>query len=139
MQVLALTTLELAVCFAPGKGAFPTRLIAPQDIDGEACGKGHNQRYAHNILPEAKLDDHLLVVEFWANEGCTSLYSSHKHNTDNPPQETYLEETYYHHLNPEQGSCMQRGHTDDRTLDEYMTVDVSKKLNNLSQSAKLIP
>ncbi|HCM1964634.1 TPA: 5-deoxy-glucuronate isomerase [Salmonella enterica subsp. salamae serovar 56:l,v:z39] len=44
MQVLALTTLELAVCFAPGEGAFPTRLIAAQDIDGEARGKDHNQR-----------------------------------------------------------------------------------------------
>ncbi|MEZ1647178.1 5-deoxy-glucuronate isomerase, partial [Enterobacter hormaechei] len=51
VQVKALTTLELAVCAAPGKGTYPTRLIAPQDIDGEARGKGHNQRYVHNILP----------------------------------------------------------------------------------------
>ncbi len=50
VQVKALTTLELAVCAAPGKGTYPTRLIAPQDIDGEARGKGHNQRYVHNIF-----------------------------------------------------------------------------------------
>ena len=122
VQIKALTTLELAVCAAPGKGTYPTRLIAPQDIDGEARGKGHNQRYVHNILPEDRPADSLLVVEVWTNEGCTSSYPSHKHDTDNPPQETYLEETYYHRLNPEQGFCMQRVYTDDRTLDECMAV-----------------
>lgn len=89
MQIKALTTLELAVCAAPGKGTFPTRLIAPQDIDAQARGKGHNQRYVHNILPEDQPADSLLVVEVWTNEGCTSSYPSHKHDTDNPPQETY--------------------------------------------------
>ncbi|ELW9535932.1 TPA: 5-deoxy-glucuronate isomerase [Enterobacter roggenkampii] len=122
VQVKALTRLELAVCAAPGKGAYPTRLIAPQDIDAEARGKGHNQRYVHNILPEDKPADSLLVVEVWTNEGCTSSYPSHKHDTDNPPRETYLEETYYHRLNPEQGFCMQRVYTDDRALDECMAV-----------------
>jgi 5-deoxy-glucuronate isomerase len=90
VQVKALTKLELAVCSAPGKGTYPTRLIAPQDIGGEARGKGHNQRYVHNILPEDKPADSLLVVEVWTNEGCTSSYPSHKHDTDNPPHETYL-------------------------------------------------
>ncbi|WP_273954312.1 5-deoxy-glucuronate isomerase, partial [Escherichia coli] len=78
VQVKALTKLELAVCTAPGKGTYPTRLIAPQDIDGEARGNGHNQRYVHNILPEDKPADSLLVVEVWTNEGCTSSYPSHK-------------------------------------------------------------
>lgn len=82
-----------------------------------------NERYVHNIPLEDKLADSLLVVEFWTNEGCTSSYPSYKHGTDNPPQETYLEEAYYHCLNPEQGSCMQWVYTDGRTLDEYMTVD----------------
>src|SRR5690606_21527583 len=82
VQVKALTTLELAVCAAPGKGTYPTRLIAPQDIDGEARGKGHNQRYVHNILPEDRPADSLLVVEVWTSEGCTSSYPSHKHDTD---------------------------------------------------------
>lgn len=122
MQIKALTTLELAVCAAPGKGTFPTRLIAPQDIDAQARGKGHNQRYVHNILPEDQPADSLLVVEVWTHEGCTSSYPSHKHDTDNPPQETYLEETYYHRLNPGQGFCMQRVYTDDRSLDECMAV-----------------
>lgn len=122
VKVQALTALELAVCSAPGKGTYATRLIAPQDIDAEARGKGHNQRYVHNILPEDKPADSLLVVEVYTNEGCTSSYPSHKHDTDNPPNETYLEETYYHRLNPPQGFCLQRVYTDDRALDECMAV-----------------
>lgn len=122
IKVEALTQLELAVCAAPAQGTYPTRLIAPQDIDGEARGKGHNQRYVHNILPDDKPADSLLVVEVYTNEGCTSSYPSHKHDIDNPPEETYLEETYYHRLNPSQGFCMQRVYTDDRSLDECMAV-----------------
>lgn len=66
IQVQAVTRLELAVCAAPGKGTHPTRLIAPKDIDGEARGKGHNQRYVHNILPE-----NLLIACWWWKCGPT--------------------------------------------------------------------
>ncbi|WP_099607349.1 5-deoxy-glucuronate isomerase [Vibrio coralliilyticus] len=122
VQVVANTQLELAVCQAPGKGNFPTRLIAPQDIDAEHRGQGQNQRYVHNILPDDKEADSLLVVEVYTDEGCTSSYPSHKHDQDAEPAETYLEETYYHRLDPEQGFCMQRVYTDDRELDECMAV-----------------
>ncbi|UIN02562.1 5-deoxy-glucuronate isomerase [Yersinia ruckeri] len=122
VEVKALTRLELAVCSAPSKGTYPTRLISPGDIGAEARGKGHNQRYVHNILLQDHPADSLLVVEVYTDEGCTSSYPSHKHDNDNPPYETYLEETYYHRINPEQGFCMQRVYTDDRALDECMAV-----------------
>ncbi|OLQ72208.1 5-deoxy-glucuronate isomerase [Photobacterium proteolyticum] len=120
--VVANTPLELAVCLAPGKGNYPTRLIGPEDIDAESRGVGNNRRYVHNILPDYKEADSLLVVEVYTDEGCTSSYPSHKHDHSAEPAETYLEETYYHRLNPEQGFCMQRVYTDDRELDECMAV-----------------
>ncbi|AKJ40851.1 5-deoxy-glucuronate isomerase [Pragia fontium] len=122
ITIVAHTSLELAVCQAPGKGSYPTRLISPQDIDAEQRGHGNNQRYVHNILPDDKLADSLLVVEVYTNEGCTSSYPSHKHDSDNLPHESYLEETYYHRLDPQQGFCLQRVYTDDRSLDESMAV-----------------
>jgi 5-deoxy-glucuronate isomerase len=122
IKVVANTALELAVCQAPGSGHLPTRLIAPNDIDAEHRGNGNNQRYVHNILPDYKEADSLLVVEVYTDEGCTSSYPSHKHDQDAAPSETYLEETYYHRLNPEQGFCLQRVYTDDRELDECMAV-----------------
>lgn len=115
------TDLEIAICTAPGKGSHETRLIAPDDIDAEHRGAGANQRYVHNILPDYKEADSLLVVEVYTDEGCTSSYPSHKHD-EATETETYLEETYYHRLNPSQGFCLQRVYTDDRTLDESMAV-----------------
>lgn len=122
IQVVAETDLELAVCEAPSKGNLETRYITPQEVDAEHRGKGHNQRYVHNILPDDKPADSLLVVEVFTDEGCTSSYPSHKHDQDIDGKETYLEETYYHRLNPSQGFCMQRVYTDDRELDECMAV-----------------
>lgn len=114
------TACEVAVCQAPARGDLPTRLIAPDDIGAEARGHGNNKRYVHNILPDSEIAESLLVVEVYTDEGCTSSYPSHKHDHANEPHETYLEETYYHRLNPEQGFCLQRVYTDERDLDECM-------------------
>jgi 5-deoxy-glucuronate isomerase len=45
-----------------------------------------------------------------------------KHDRDALPDESYLEETYYHRLKPAQGFAFQRIYTDDRSLDETLTV-----------------
>ena len=37
--------------------------------------------------------------------------------------ETYLEETYYHRINPPQGFTFQRVYTDDLSIDETMAVE----------------
>ncbi|NGN97044.1 5-deoxy-glucuronate isomerase [Grimontia sp. S25] len=121
-ELTATTDVELAVCRAPGKGTFPSRLISPEQVGAEARGNGNNKRYVHNILPDNENADSLLVVEVYTDEGCTSSYPSHKHDRDAPPEETHLEETYYHRLNPSQGFCIQRVYTDERDLDECMAV-----------------
>ncbi|MDD1783382.1 5-deoxy-glucuronate isomerase [Enterovibrio sp. ZSDZ35] len=122
VSLIATSPLELAVCRAPGKGTYPSRVIAPEDVGAEARGVGNNKRYVHNILPDTADADSLLVVEVYTDEGCTSSYPSHKHDRNAPPEETHLEETYYHRLNPHQGFCIQRVYTDDRQLDECMAV-----------------
>ncbi|KAA8998538.1 5-deoxy-glucuronate isomerase [Affinibrenneria salicis] len=120
--VQAESDLELAVCSAPGRGDLPTRLITPAEIGTERRGKGHNQRLVHNILPDSEPADSLLVVEVYTDEGNTSSYPSHKHDREDSPDETYLEETYYHRIDPPQGFCLQRVYTDDRSLDQCMAV-----------------
>ncbi len=45
--------------------------------------------------------------------GHWSSYPSHRHDEDDFPQITYLEETYYHRLNPSSGFGIQRVYTDD--------------------------
>ena len=89
----------------------------------ETRGKGTNVRYVTNILPENAPADSLLVVEVITPGGHTSSYPPHKHDQDNLPAESFLEETYYHRVNPPQGFAFQRVYTDDRSLDEAIVVE----------------
>lgn len=128
-SVTAETDLELAVCSAPGGGNHEARLIPPGTHPLEIRGKGSNVRHVHNIMPEDDGAAHsLLVVEVITPNGNTSSYPSHKHDQDNLPQESLLEETYYHRINPPQGFAFQRVYTDPdesgrRSLDEAMAVE----------------
>ena len=123
-SVTATTACELAVCSAPGKeDSRPARAIGPGDVSQETRGKGTNTRYVTNILPEDRPADSLLVVEVITPGGHTSSYPPHKHDQNDLPRESALEETYYHRFNPPQGFAFQRIYTDDRSLDEAIVVE----------------
>ncbi|MNS61683.1 5-deoxy-glucuronate isomerase [compost metagenome] len=89
----------------------------------EVRGAGTNTRHVRNILPETQPAEGLLVVEVITPGGHWSSYPPHKHDTASPFEETALEETYYHRLNPPQGFAIQRVYTDDRSLDETVSVE----------------
>lgn len=123
-RVQATTDVTLAVCSAPSGGRnYPARHIKPDEMGQETRGKGTNVRYVTNILPEDAPADSLLVVEVITPGGHTSSYPPHKHDQDNLPAESLLEETYYHRVNPPQGFAFQRVYTDDRSLDEAIVVE----------------
>jgi 5-deoxy-glucuronate isomerase len=113
---------EIALCSAPAEGRLKPRVIKPAEVETAERGKGTNLRHIRNILPETSEAESLLVVEVVTPSGHWSSYPPHKHDQDNLPKESLLEETYYHRLNPPQGFGMQRVYTDDRSLDETMTV-----------------
>ncbi|WP_054943314.1 5-deoxy-glucuronate isomerase [Paenibacillus ihuae] len=121
-EVTALSELELAACLAPGTGKYAPRLIAPSDAVAEDRGYGSMSRRVVNILPESSEAESLLVVEVRTGGGNWSSYPPHKHDRDNLPAESYLEETYYHRVNPSHGFVVQRVYNDDRSLDETMAV-----------------
>ncbi|HSV01899.1 MAG TPA: 5-deoxy-glucuronate isomerase [Phenylobacterium sp.] len=120
--VTARTPVELAVCTAPGTGGGAPRAIAPGRMSREVRGQGTNTRHVRNILPESEPAESLLVVEVITPGGHWSSYPPHKHDTATAEQETALEETYYHRLDPPQGFAFQRVYTDDRSLDQTMAV-----------------
>jgi len=123
VQVAANTEAEIAIASAPGSRARPARLIEPASMKRSVRGQGSNTRYVCDILPQTEPADHLLVVEVRTPSGHSSSYPPHKHDTDNLPDESSLEETYYHRLNPSQGFAFQRVYTDDRSLDESLAVE----------------
>ena len=123
-SITAETDIELAVCTAPGTpGARPARVIDREKFGQEIRGKGSNLRKVCNILPESEPADSLLVVEVITPAGHASSYPPHKHDRDALPDESLLEETYYHRLDPPQGFAFQRVYTDDRSLDETMALE----------------
>ncbi len=115
------TQVEIAIGSSPATGKFPLRVIHPGEVGHETRGQGTNTRYVRNILPESEPAESLLMVEVITPGGHWSSYPSHKHDTDDFPHETYLEETYYHRL-ARPGFALQRVYTDDRSLDETMAV-----------------
>jgi 5-deoxy-glucuronate isomerase len=122
-EALAETECTIAVCSAPGQGGHKARRIGPDGITLTERGKGTNTRYINNIAMENEdYCDSLLVTEVFTPAGHWSSYPSHRHDEDDYPRITYLEETYYHRINPASGFGIQRVYTDDRLLDETMPV-----------------
>ena len=122
-RIEAVTTVELAIGTAPGSETGEPRLIDSSRMSLEVRGQGTNQRFVRNILPETEPAESLLVVEVITPGGHWSSYPPHKHDTATEGEETALEETYYHRLNPPQGFAIQRVYTDDRSIDETITVE----------------
>jgi 5-deoxy-glucuronate isomerase len=117
---LALTAVgeaaEVALCFAPARKGAESCVI--QVASAEVRGHGAMERRIHNILMRPGMAESLLVTEVLTPAGHWSSYPPHKHDRDDPPRETLLEETYYHRLRPAHGFGLQRVYSGDGSLDE---------------------
>ena len=123
VEITAHTDAEIGVASAPAGTEHAPRLIEPATMKRSVRGQGSNTRYVCDILPQTEPAAHLLVVEVRTPPGHSSSYPPHKHDRDNLPHESSLEETYYHRLDPAQGFAFQRVYTDDRSLDEALAVE----------------
>jgi 5-deoxy-glucuronate isomerase len=113
---------EIGLCFAPaGRGAEP-RVLPGDAIVAETRGHGAHERTIRPILMGDQPADSLLVCEVYTPPGHWSSYPPHKHDRDALPEESLLEETYYFRVDPPQGFALQRVYTDDRRLDETLSV-----------------
>ena len=113
---------EVGLCFAPAREGVAPRLISAETIEPETRGYGEIERTIHPILMGDGEAESLLVTEVQTPAGHWSSYPPHKHDRDALPDESYLEETYYHRVDPAHGFAVQRVYTDDRSLDETITV-----------------
>jgi 5-deoxy-glucuronate isomerase len=111
---------EVALCWAPANGGAPARVLEPGAV--EVRGKGNHERRIHNILMASEAADSLLVTEVLTPGGHWSSYPPHKHDRDAMPDESFLEETYYHRVVPAHGFGLQRVYTADGSLDESVAV-----------------
>ena len=110
---------ELAIGTAPATKGAAVQLFRPSDAKLEVRGSGNMERRIHHLLMEDRAAERLLLTEVITPAGHWSSYPPHKHDTDDPPRETQLEETYYYRLrDPQRGFAVQRVYTADRSLDQ---------------------
>jgi 5-deoxy-glucuronate isomerase len=117
----ARTDCEIAVCAAPASGNHSARLIQLHESDGRERGTGNAQRRIYDILMDADAASTLFVTEVITPPGHWSSYPPHKHDTDDPPRESALEELYYYRAQPAGGFAFQRVYTLEGDLDETVT------------------
>lgn len=110
---------EVALCFAPApSGRLEGRRLPAAEVATERRGYGSHERLVRNILMGGREAESLLVTEVITPSGNWSSYPPHRHDHDALPQESLLEETYYHRVTPQDGFGLQRVYSDDRALDE---------------------
>ena len=113
---------EVALCFAPAEEGAAPRVLPASGIRPEVRGHGNQQRIVNAILMGDQAAEALLVCEVHTPAGHWSSYPPHRHDHDALPGESRLEETYYFRIDPPRGFALQRVYTDDRSIDETMTV-----------------
>lgn len=112
----------VVIAAAPGGETRSTRAIGAEEILVEERGTGNAMRRVHHLLPPAAEAGRLIVFEVVTPAGNWSSYPPHKHDTEDPPRETYLEETYLFRFARPGAFALQHVYTPDRTLDETITV-----------------
>ncbi len=121
VEVVAAGEVLLAIAAAPAGDIRRTAVIRPGAIRVETRGAGSSERTIKNLLPPEAEAGRLIAVEAYTPGGNWSSYPPHKHDTDDPPNESQLEELYFYRFARPTGFAIQRVYTADRSLDETMT------------------
>jgi 5-deoxy-glucuronate isomerase len=114
------TQALIGLATAPAGRVERTALIDTDEILVESRGSGNTARRIHHLLPPAADAGRLIAFEVFTPGGNWSSYPPHKHDTEHPPREAYLEELYFYRFARPQGFALQRVYTPDRTLDEVL-------------------
>lgn len=102
-----LQSAEIAIAGAYTTEKFAPFRVLPADVESVEVGsiETHSKRTIRHILGQSANNraGNLLVSELYAAPGCWSGYPPHKHDVENPPEETAFEEVYHYRFNPETG------------------------------------
>ncbi len=119
---------EFCVLGCAARGTGKPRLVETKDIRLERVGDDPYMRNMAQILPENFPSERLILGETITDPGNWASYPPHKHDTDNLPDETALEELYFFKITPRTGFGTMRvfnDHEDSMFLienDEVVTI-----------------
>jgi 5-deoxy-glucuronate isomerase len=121
LEIEARDMATIALAAAPGGDVRVTTLVDPGTVRVESRGEGATARTVRHLLPPEAHAGRLIVVEVLTPGGHWSSYPPHKHDEQDLPRETRLEELYYYRFRRPSGFAFQRVYTADRSLDEALT------------------
>jgi len=110
--------LEVAICSAPARVTYEPYLIEPEHVRVIHVGKRNWQREVRYMLTADLEADRLIVGEPLCFPGNWASSPPHRHERDDPPRETALEEVYLYRFKPQSGFGVQCVYTDDREIDD---------------------
>ena len=120
VAIQAATAATVLVASAPAGDPVATRLIEPATMRVEERGHGQTARRIHHLLPPDQPASRLILVEVFTPGGNWSSWPPHKHDTEDQPRESRLEELYYYRFERPQGFALARVYSADRDLDQAM-------------------
>jgi 5-deoxy-glucuronate isomerase len=118
----AKTDLEIAVCQAPSDREGMPRLILPEEVREVTLGKDNWKRTAYMIVDDHIPAHYLFIGEAIVPPGNWASFPPHRHDKDDLPEEVDMEEVYFFRFDRPGGFGIQKIYTDDRSIDETMTV-----------------
>ncbi len=121
-RLRARTDAEAAFCSAPAREPFHAARLLRCSGEGKLRGAGHAERRVYDILMDEDAASTLFITEVLTFPGNWSSYPPHKHDRDDPPVESQLEELYYYRMRPASGFAFQSVYTLDGDLDETIAV-----------------
>lgn len=113
VTIISKNGAEVGITGSRATRSFPVKYIGPDEIDVEIRGAGNAARQISHIIKPEFPADNLLVVEVFTPSGNWSSFPPHKHDIDNMPHESNLEEIYYYRISGDSGFGLQRLYTED--------------------------
>ncbi len=122
-EVTGVGTVQIAICRAPSDLESDVKLICPEDVRIRSVGALNWRRDVKDIIDLRTEASHLVIGETINPTGNWSSAPPHRHDFDNLPEESDMEEVYFYKFSPKQGFGLQRIYTDDRSRDEAYAVE----------------
>ncbi|MFN3283008.1 MAG: 5-deoxy-glucuronate isomerase [Pseudothermotoga sp.] len=99
-------------------------LIKPEEVASGKWGVSNYSRTYHQIaIDENHPAIRLMIGETFTPSGNWSTYPPHRHENDNLPDESYLEEIYFYKTDHPKGFGLARHYTDSRDLNATYVVE----------------
>ena len=122
-EIESKTDLEVAICQAPSDRDGRPLLISPENVKSVTIGKDNWTRDAYLIVDDDVPAHNLFIGEAIVPSGNWGSFPPHRHDKDDLPDEVDMEEIYFFRFDRPGGFGIQKIYTDDRTIDETLTVE----------------